>query len=277
MPLTFVGVEIAEREQRERLSIAVTRGNAVRTYLVARAEGLTSLQRAAEFIVRHATANTIVAIDAPLVVGNQTGQRPCELELERRFGRAGVRGRAANLTASPEPAGVRFVDLLRWDGFRHDPRLEEPKIQAGRWLFEVRAHAAQAVLFGLDVLGAVRAASIAERRLALRVLQGHMRSLQYGMPRLEMTPALGELVGRDVTQLRGHRQIGDYRATLSALMCSYLAAHTWRWGCERNEMIGDLESGYVIVPTLPHTPRIDGQPIDGAAWGVAENGLNDND
>jgi len=42
---------------------------------------------------------------------------------------------------------------------------------------------------------------------------------------------------------------------LDAYFCAYLALFYWRWGGERNEMIGDLQSGYIINPTA-HLPQI---------------------
>ena len=51
-------------------------------------------------------------------------------------------------------------------------------------------------------------------------------------------------------ELRG-RSLKSYEDALDAVFCAYLAFHYWRWGAERNEMIGDLESGYIVVPTRP--------------------------
>ena len=37
---------------------------------------------------------------------------------------------------------------------------------------------------------------------------------------------------------------------LDALICAYVAAHWWYWGLERNLVLGDRETGYIVVPTL---------------------------
>ncbi len=35
---------------------------------------------------------------------------------------------------------------------------------------------------------------------------------------------------------------------LDSLMSAYVAAHWWYWGRERNEVLGDAASGYIVVP-----------------------------
>lgn len=34
------------------------------------------------------------------------------------------------------------------------------------------------------------------------------------------------------------------------MFCAYLACYLWYWGWERNELIGDTESGYILNPKL---------------------------
>ena len=35
---------------------------------------------------------------------------------------------------------------------------------------------------------------------------------------------------------------------LDSLMSAYVAAHWWYWGRERNDVLGDAASGYIVVP-----------------------------
>jgi predicted RNase H-like nuclease len=34
------------------------------------------------------------------------------------------------------------------------------------------------------------------------------------------------------------------------LFCAYLAYYFWYWGWERNELFGDVESGYILTPNV---------------------------
>ena len=106
------------------------------------------------------------------------------------------------------------------------------------------------MLFELERIGKYKTRRLAEKRSGVRELQRHLRSLVHAVPRLEATAELERLLGRDVEQLRG-RDITHYEDSLDALFCAYLALHCWRWGSERNEMVGDLASGYIILPIAP--------------------------
>jgi predicted RNase H-like nuclease len=35
---------------------------------------------------------------------------------------------------------------------------------------------------------------------------------------------------------------------LDALLCAYIGAHWWYWGIERNLVLGDRTTGYIVIP-----------------------------
>ncbi|MEO0541768.1 MAG: hypothetical protein AAFZ80_13035, partial [Cyanobacteria bacterium P01_A01_bin.105] len=35
---------------------------------------------------------------------------------------------------------------------------------------------------------------------------------------------------------------------LDSLICAYVAAHYWWWGQARNQVLGSLADGYIVVP-----------------------------
>jgi predicted RNase H-like nuclease len=35
---------------------------------------------------------------------------------------------------------------------------------------------------------------------------------------------------------------------LDALLCAYIGAHWWYWGRERNLVLGDRTTGYIVIP-----------------------------
>lgn len=208
-----------------------------------------SLSDAAEFVARHATDNTVVAVDAPLIMKNKNGQRTCETEIGRKFWRFHASCHTSNLTLYPDPDSVRFGKLLEGQGFAHEPWIENTKHRQGRWLFEVYPHPAQVVLFSLERIIKYKKGSAVEKQSGLRRLQSHLRTLMRGVPPLTSTPCLEGLLTRNVEQLRGVAR-KHYEDVLDAVFCAYLAVHYWAWGKERNEMIGDPDSGYIVVPTV---------------------------
>ncbi len=51
----------------------------------------------------------------------------------------------------------------------------------------------------------------------------------------------------DLNELVGQR-LKNYEDWLDALFCAYLAYYFWHWRWERNELFGDIESGYILNP-----------------------------
>jgi predicted RNase H-like nuclease len=86
------------------------------------------------WVEAHAAADTIVAVDAPLLVLNAGGQRVCENEVGRRYGRFKVSANSSNL-ASPRAAGVRLRRELEARGWRYADGTAGPPA-GGRTLFE---------------------------------------------------------------------------------------------------------------------------------------------
>ena len=86
----------------------------------------------------------LVAIDAPLVVTNPTGQRGCETDLNRDFAKFEAGAHPAN-TGKPEfagtPRGARIAEALGLD--------MDPQSRASRRAIEVYPHPATVVLFRL--------------------------------------------------------------------------------------------------------------------------------
>ncbi len=67
----------------------------------------------------------LVLIDAPLLVTNESGQRSCEREVSRRYGRWSVAAHSSNLR-SPRQAGVRLREELERRGWAYDDGTDGP-------------------------------------------------------------------------------------------------------------------------------------------------------
>jgi len=57
-----------------------------------------------------------------------------------------------------------------------------------------------------------------------------------------------ELPSADLNELVSKTK--KLRGSVRPLFCAYLACYLWYWGWERNELIGDTESGYILNPKL---------------------------
>ena len=248
MTTTFIGIDLAWNVDRNHTGCAVLEGEGPNARLMARSTDVRSMRGVVEFIECHSTANTVVAIDAPLIVKNDTGQRPCETAIARRFGRFGASCHSNSLSRTPRPAGTRLVAELAQLGFRHQFELATATKQSGRWLFEVYPHPAMIVLFGLSRILRYKKGSVAEKRIGLAQLQQLVLALARAGRGLVETDELHRACAQDLEALRG-RLLKEYEDSLDAVFCAYLGYHCWRWGPARNEMFGDLADGYIVVPT----------------------------
>lgn len=227
--------------------IAVMQGDAQQVRLERVSTDITSMFAVINFITAYSSANSVVAIDAPLVVKNATGQRDCERLITRHFGRYHAGCHPSNLGHPHTAIGGRVVSELETKGFEHAFVLSEVKQRAGRWVFEVYPHPAMVRVFGLDRIIPYKKGQVEKKREGLAILQQHLRSLADGSRGLVASPKLIEVLEQDPRGLRGEA-LKRYEDTLDAIFCAYLAWHCWRWGAERNEMFGTLEHGYIVVP-----------------------------
>jgi predicted RNase H-like nuclease len=83
------------------------------------------LQPVVDWIVEHAEPDTLVFIDAPLIVTNATGQRLCETHVGQRYWRASVAANSTN-TGSRRLGGVALLDALQKQGFAYDDGIDGP-------------------------------------------------------------------------------------------------------------------------------------------------------
>lgn len=193
----------------------------------------------------------IVGVDAPLLVPNETGKRPCEAEIGRRFARFQAGAHPANRTLFR--GYVRGEDLtaqLAGHGIAHSPYLEAPQDSTRRQVMEVFPHPAHVVLFGLAKTLKYKAkpGRTYPARWAVFTEYGRLlRSLQTHGPPLRLPE---DWPPRDVSGLVGSalKRLED---SLDALTCAYIVYYYWWHGHWGGEVIGDMTQGYIVVPRTP--------------------------
>jgi predicted RNase H-like nuclease len=244
---SFIGIDMAWKIDGNHSGIALMVGDTDRVALRAQSKDLHTMEEVVDFVRCHASADSVIAIDASLVVKNDIGQRLCETEIGKTFGQYHASCHTSNLGRPYSTTGMRFVGELEKLSFRHDFNLAQAKQRSGRWVFETYPHPAMVRLFGLERILPYKKGSVAERRSGLQMLRDHLGKLADGSRGLVRSAALDELLDRELRTMRG-RALKKYEDTLDAVFCAYLAWHCWRWGKERNEMFGTLEHGYIVVP-----------------------------
>jgi predicted RNase H-like nuclease len=252
---SFIGIDLAWKIDGNHSAIAVLGGNRRQARLEAISTGITSMAGIVEFVARHAQTNCVVAIDASLVVRNQTGQRPCETLIAKTFGRHHASCHTTNLGRPHAETGMRLVEALGNEGFVHDFDIQTARQRSGRWVCEVYPHPAMVRTFGLAKIIQYKKGSVEQRRRGLNVLRQHLVYLARSGSGLVSSPTLRTVVEQNLQELRG-AALKRHEDTLDGIFCAYLAWHCWRWGAARNEVFGTLEHGYIVVPA-PARLRID--------------------
>ena len=246
MPV-FVGIDLAWRSDNNHTGCAVLEGDRSGMAVKESSEGLTTLSEVEAFIQAHTRDNTVVAIDAPLIIRNVEGQRPCEKEIGHRFGAAHASAHTSNRTLYPDAGSVKLANHLEEQGFRHCPEPHE-RYLGGKWFFEVYPHPAHVVLFERSRIIKYKKGRVSSRKKGLHTFRESIRHfLCRSIPPLVEDSLLHSLLDCPLNDLKG-RALKHYEDTLDATFCAYLAAYFWAWGYEANEMIGSREMGYIINP-----------------------------
>jgi predicted RNase H-like nuclease len=185
--------------------------------------------------------NAVIAVDAPTLIPNVTGMRLPDRLTHKYFGRYHAGCYPANLAS---PFAQRTLEMglrLEGRGYAHAPFIN-PK-QPGRHQIEVFPHPAIVHLFGLNQILKYKKGRLATRRAELLRLQ---RYILVDLPQLEPCLKVSLEALPDVP-LNG-RALKASEDQLDSLICAYVAAHWWYWGLERNWVLGDRSTGYIIVP-----------------------------
>lgn len=232
---TFVGVDLGWYGKPSGLASIEYDGAGLRFRDSLR---LTAHDDILDWIGRETGSGTaVVAVDAPLVIPNDSGIRLGERELNREFQRFHAGCHPANLGRPFAQHVTEFSRKLEEMGFIHGPSMQAR--QPGRFQIEVHPHAAAVKLFGLDRIVKYKRGRRAERAAELNRLRTLLADrLAESDPRVALTlppvPATGNTK--------------DAEDRIDAVLCAYIAAYWWHWGTERNSVFGNACEGYIVVP-----------------------------
>jgi predicted RNase H-like nuclease len=176
-----------------------------------------------------------ITVDAPLVCPNHTGTRPVDRLTHRMFHREHAACHPANLTKCPRPP--RILEKLQGLGM-------EVGWQTGRGVktvAEVYPHPAMVRLFELPRIVKYKKGTVKERKQEFRRLQRLMKKLlAQKFPSLEVDSVTRALLGKPWT-----KPVEDQT---DALFCALIGLWHWRYHGKRSEIIGDVATGFILLP-----------------------------
>lgn len=236
----FVGLHLASGEKNQT-GVAVVDSDG-RLLHVGAAEDDASIEAT---ITPYVTEECLVAIDAPLIVNNPTGHRPCETALNRDFQRfdAGARPAYADKPEFRDPRGARIATALGLD--------MDPSSTSSRRAIEVYPHPATVVLFELNKILKYKRGPFEDRHRELLQLMTLIEGLDAASPRLRANRSVAWVeLRRRVEAATRQSQLDRDEDPVDALVCAYVALY-WYHRPEDVTVYGDFETGYIVTPSPP--------------------------
>jgi predicted RNase H-like nuclease len=236
----FVGLDLAWGE-KNNTGVAVIDSDG-RLLHIGAAQDDASIEVAVEPYV---SGDCLVAIDAPLIVKNPTGHRPCEMALNHDFHRfeAGARPAFAEKPEFIDPRGARIATALTLD---MDPASSSP-----RRAIEVYPHPATVALFGLEKTLKYKRGSFEVRQHELLQLMTLIEGLDKATPRLRVNHSVSWVeLRKRISAATRPVQLDRDEDPVDAVVCAYVALY-WYHRPEDVTIYGDFATGYIVTPTLP--------------------------
>jgi len=236
----FVGLDLAWGE-KNHTGVAVVASDG-RLLHVGIAQDDESIEAA---LAAYVGDECLVAIDAPLIVNNPTGYRPCESALNRDFQRFDAGARPA-FTENPlfnPPRGAVLAGALGLD--------IDPASNAARRAIEVYPHPATVVLFGLKKTLKYKRGAFEDRHGELLKLMTLIEGLDGATPRLRVNHNVAWVeLRRRVAAATRPVQLDSNEDPVDAVLCAYVALYRYHRPDDVT-VYGDFETGYIVTPTLP--------------------------
>lgn len=200
-----------------------------------------------DWITRLAADRCTVAIDAPLAVSNDTGQRPCENAVAKAYGSRHASPHSSNRTRLIEQYGrIRGEDIV---GLLHGLGFGHPTSLSDRQYLEVYPHPAIVEMFELPSIIKYKSKKYgaAVRRSELGRLNELIHLLKDAEP-----PLLSEKLA--ISDTAGGSLLKEAEDLLDARVCAWIAAAWNQFGTERVRIFGMPDLDHIAIPNGPATP-----------------------
>jgi predicted RNase H-like nuclease len=209
---------------------------------------LETIEEILAWIDRHlpATEMGMIAVDAPTLIPNRVGMRLPDRLTHKYFGRYHAGCYPANGGMVFATRTVGFGNTLREKGFAHAPKIEPKK--RGRYQIEVFPHPATVNLFNLSSILKYKKGKLVDRLVGLKRLHQYIREI---LPDLQPSLELDALDSFPLPNIEPKLTTKEFKSLedrLDSVICAYVAAYWWFWGEERNLVLGDETTGYIVIP-----------------------------
>ncbi|WP_413176109.1 DUF429 domain-containing protein [Anabaena azotica] len=240
--MKFIGIDLGWKSQPSGLCCLELVDGKLQLLDLGRQEAIADILTWIDKIVQP-EAPAMIAVDAPTLIPNFTGSRLPDKLSHKYFGKYHAGCYPANQNLAFAERTINFGLELESRGFVHAPTIEPQT--PGRYQIEVFPHPAIVNLFGLERILKYKKGRISDRRLELIKLQNYILEI---LPSL--SPPLGLIDSFPLEIPTTGTALKETEDKLDSLICAYVAAYWWFWGIQSNLVLGDLTTGYIVIPLL---------------------------
>jgi len=238
-PVVIIGIDLAWGEKNPDGVTILTYDKGIDRPATSMTTGLTRGDDDLLGVVNRAAIHpaVMIAVDAPLLCINETGSRPVDKLCSALF-------RVQEAGCYPVNRGLcrrpfRIADALRESGYALTTSLE----RSPRFASEVYPHPATIRLFGLDKTIKYKKGRVAGKRSEFARYQDCLkRFLSSEIPELAASPD-HEILFSDPWRKPVEDQI-------DSILCAAIAHRHLRYRGARSEVLGDDETGHMLIPLL---------------------------
>lgn len=237
--MIIIGIDLAWQSEKNTTALAVgnLHGNSLRIKKIY--GSLSSLQCVIDVIEKESDVKGI-AIDAPLIIPNISGQRLCEKELGKAYGGRKASCHTSNQTLYPSATSVSLSNHLSNLGFTHLSK-------DGSWQIECYPHPAIIEIFDLKERHKYKKGKVAEKRQGQIELAEYLKGLSHSnILKLELGGAVSEFTDTSLIKNKSGAQLKVNEDAIDSIICAYIGA---LYELEvQNTVFGGTDSGYIYVP-----------------------------
>lgn len=246
------GIDLAWGEKNDTGVCIAHDGHVVDSALV------TSDQQIVETIAHWDDGVLLAAVDAPLVVANKVGRRPCEKVISRWMGARHAGAHSSNLSKPEFVDGPRAARIARALDLGVDPQAW----WAGstRQMIEVYPHPALVALFSLPVSLKYKKKSgrtVDFRKGEFVALVQHLEALEGAAVPFQVRCDRWAALCGELSSAQTHSALDRVEDEIDAYVCAYVG-YLWSVaGDEKVPVIGDVATGYIVSPVCGMNGRVD--------------------
>lgn len=200
----------------------------------------------------------VAAVDAPLIMTNDSGSRACEKIVTKWMGGRHAGAHSSNLSQPAFSGGPRAERIAKGLECSTDPARGPGS--GDRQMIEVYPHPALVALFSLPVTLKYKnktGRTIEDRQAEFERLAECLESLTNAFVPFDVRCERWRQIVRELQRATKHVELDRLEDEIDAYVCAYVA-HLWqKLGPPEVQVVGDARQGYIVSPVCDSAGRVE--------------------